>query len=226
MGLWVRAGSWCCQQLTDGIIPGHIAVTLGTKQQATALVSAGLWDLLEDGSYSFHDWDKYQPSAAEVRAERQDKHEKKVAAGRAGGLASGVARRKHTRSNLEAEGEANAKQNEAPTRTRPEPLESPSDSPPVAALPERFDEFWQAYPRRVGKGQAVKAWKSAVRKSDPGMIITAAISYAATQQGKDPQYVAHPATWLNGERWLDEAPSHLRVVGDAWYPGKGGSWDV
>ena len=72
----------------------------------------------------------------------------------------------------------------------------------------------------------MKAWKTAVRKTDADVIITAAVSYAAAQQGKDPQYVAHPATWLNGERWLDEAPSHLRVVGDAWYPGKGGSWDV
>jgi hypothetical protein len=31
--------------------------------------------------------------------------------------------------------------------------------------------------------------------------------YAAAQDGKDPTYIKHPATWLNGKCWLDE-PAH------------------
>lgn len=67
----------------------------------------------------------------------------------------------------------------------------------------RFDDFWQAYPNRKAKGAAAKAWNSAVKKADPEVIIAAAGAYARDPK-RDPQYTAHAATWLNGERWLDE----------------------
>lgn len=69
MGLWVRAGSACAQQLTDGFIPAHMATALGTKAQAERLVSAGLWERAE-GGYKFHEWAARQPSKASVEAER------------------------------------------------------------------------------------------------------------------------------------------------------------
>lgn len=69
MGLWVRAGSACAQQLTDGFVPHHMIATLGTKAQAERLVSAGLWTRVE-GGYKFHEWTERQPSKADVEAER------------------------------------------------------------------------------------------------------------------------------------------------------------
>lgn len=69
MGLWVRAGSWSMQQLSDGFIPDHIVSTLGTRAQAERLITAGLWDRLPTG-YAFHDWDGRQPSRAQVEADR------------------------------------------------------------------------------------------------------------------------------------------------------------
>jgi hypothetical protein len=140
MGLWLRAGAWCAQQLTDGRVPTHMVRALGgTSSAANALVDAGLW-LRDDDGYRFHDWADYQPSAAEVHADRAAKHEKKVLAGRAGGLASGVARRKHQSSRSEANDEANGKQNEAPTRpdpTQPQvlPAEALSTSGGAALAP-------------------------------------------------------------------------------------------
>lgn len=70
MGLWVRAGSWSMQQLSDGFIPDHIIGTLGTRPQAERLVAAGLWDRLPTG-YAFHEWDHRQPSRAQVEADRE-----------------------------------------------------------------------------------------------------------------------------------------------------------
>lgn len=55
MGLWVRAGSWSAQQLTNGYIPDHMVPVLGTAAQARRLVRAGLWTEA-DGGYQFHDW--------------------------------------------------------------------------------------------------------------------------------------------------------------------------
>jgi hypothetical protein len=66
-----------------------------------------------------------------------------------------------------------------------------------------FDQFWQAYPRRQGKGQAVRAFKAALGKTDLQTILAGIERYKKHK----PDYAdwAMPATWLNGERWLDEA---------------------
>jgi hypothetical protein len=66
-----------------------------------------------------------------------------------------------------------------------------------------FPAFWEAYPRRVGRGDAAKAWAKAVAKADPEVIIQGAARYAA-DPNRAPEYTAHPATWLNGERWADD----------------------
>lgn len=68
----------------------------------------------------------------------------------------------------------------------------------------KFDEFWSAYPRRVGKGQAKKAWQKAVKETAPEVIIEAARQFADLRQGQDQTYTPYPATWLHGERWLDQ----------------------
>lgn len=69
-----------------------------------------------------------------------------------------------------------------------------------------FDEFWQEVPRKVAKGNARKAFAKAVKKEHPQRILDGIKAYAEAMRGKDPQFIAHPATWLNGERWTDEAP--------------------
>jgi hypothetical protein len=69
-----------------------------------------------------------------------------------------------------------------------------------------FLAFWQAYPRRIGKGDARTAFKKASMNADPNMIVQAAINYASfvAEQDVDQKFVPHPATWLNGERWEDD----------------------
>lgn len=68
----------------------------------------------------------------------------------------------------------------------------------------KFDEFWDAYPRRIAKGSARKAWSKATNHNDPDKIIEAAKRYAQTRRGEDPRFTPHPASWLNAERWLDQ----------------------
>ncbi|MGH3500739.1 MAG: hypothetical protein ACRDQA_07555 [Nocardioidaceae bacterium] len=70
LGLWVRAGAWSAQQLTDGYIPNHVLRSLGTRQQAQKLVDAGLWIRTTDG-HLFHQWDDRQPSRAATEKKRQ-----------------------------------------------------------------------------------------------------------------------------------------------------------
>ena len=75
MGLWVRAGSWSMQQLTDGFVPTHMARTFGTATEARRLCDAGLWVEKDDG-YLFHEWDQRQPSRVQVEADREAARER------------------------------------------------------------------------------------------------------------------------------------------------------
>jgi hypothetical protein len=77
-------------------------------------------------------------------------------------------------------------------------------SPSKRDAEAQFEHFWQVYPRKVAKGRARKAWAQATGKADPETIIDGARRYGREQSENDPKFVAHPATWLNGERWLDE----------------------
>jgi len=67
-----------------------------------------------------------------------------------------------------------------------------------------FDEFWDLYPRKVAKGHARLAFKKACSKEKPVAIIEAVKKFAAAVEGKEKQYIPHPTTWLNGERWDDD----------------------
>lgn len=88
----------------------------------------------------------------------------------------------------------------APT---PSPL-APRKNTTSSKLDGDFDKFWSAYPKKVDKGHAVKAWTKAIKKADPASIVSAAERFARENAGGDRQFIANPATWLNGERWTDE----------------------
>jgi hypothetical protein len=85
-----------------------------------------------------------------------------------------------------------------PTKTPPNPQAGSGDPARV------FDEWYKAYPRKVGRGQAEKAYATALKHAPPDLLLAAAVRYAELKAGSDPRYVKHPATWLNGKCWLDE----------------------
>lgn len=65
-----------------------------------------------------------------------------------------------------------------------------------------WDEFWQIYPLKVGKGAAFKAFEKAIRRATPEEIVAGARRYAE-DPNRNPGYTAHAATWLNADRWGD-----------------------
>jgi hypothetical protein len=74
----------------------------------------------------------------------------------------------------------------------------PNRSLPLA----EFDDFWKGYPRKVGRLAAEKAYVKARRSTDHAAIMATLGSYKFSD---DPQYIPHPATWLNRGSFLDEA---------------------
>lgn len=68
-----------------------------------------------------------------------------------------------------------------------------------------FNEFWALYPRRIAKAAARKSWA----RLTPEQQLAAAravqnhAQYWLTKE-TELEFIPHPATWLNQERWEDE----------------------
>lgn len=193
MGLWVLAASWCMDQLTDGWVPSYAARRLDPDAVAHAaeLVAAGYWHPeTRDGDegWLFHEWDEWQHSA-EYLLERRRRNAERMAGKRAQVRTPAVA---------------------------PAPAAKPATSRKSPARPEDtpgWTEFWQTYPKRVGKAAAVKAYAKAVRAAgESDDVQAAAVILAALRAAvagwrhaeTDPQFIPNPTTWLNQGRWEDE----------------------
>ena len=68
-----------------------------------------------------------------------------------------------------------------------------------------FNDFWALYPRRVAKKAARIAWDRIPSKQHQ-IILESLFEWARIWNGRDLDYIPHPATWLNGERWEDDFP--------------------
>jgi hypothetical protein len=102
MGLWVIAGSWAADELTDGWVPDDVIeylVPVVGHDLAKRLERAGLWNRKSrDGEegWQFRHWDEYQPSKVKVlheraaAAERQARARDRARAVREAGEASRV----------------------------------------------------------------------------------------------------------------------------------------
>jgi len=73
--------------------------------------------------------------------------------------------------------------------------------------PPPFDQFWSAYPKKVGKEAARKAWNKIKPSAALLRKILDAIESAKQSeqwQREKGRYIPNPATWLNQGRWDDE----------------------
>ena len=215
MGLWVRAGSWCAQHLTDGFVPNEMISILGTPAQRAKLVKSRLW-IEVDGGCQFHEWNENgrQPTSQSVREQRS----------------AAATRQAKWRANKSADPQVNESRNgvtepfvtqevtEAvtPTPTRPDPIPTSNEvgiktrsraSRSGDATPDRFDEFWALYPNRVKKDDARKVWAAVLRKKvDPDHVLAALTRQveAWRAEGREKKYIPHPTSWLRAGRYDDE----------------------
>jgi hypothetical protein len=86
-------------------------------------------------------------------------------------------------------------------------VDGPDEQPKKSLLERRFDEFWAAYPKKVGKKAAWAAWKKV--KPDAELfdkIMTAIGKARVTEQWtrENGRFIPNPTTWLNQGRWDDE----------------------
>lgn len=222
--LWLRAGAWCSQQLTDGHVPAHMGPMLRlTEEAAGELVRVGLWSR-EGDAYRFHDWQAYNPDAATVKAGQQAKLE---------GAARGNHKRWHTGRGVVVDGCEYCAEDNSDDRITDRSTDRISDSvatrttdngaiPPVPSRPvnnpplfaeegkepdtDHFEEWWTHYPKKVDKGDARKAYTNALTKTTHQTLVDGAQGYAhfCENTNRERQYMKGPARWLNVEGWANE----------------------
>lgn len=92
--------------------------------------------------------------------------------------------------------------NQTPDKTR----EDKNKNTNTVDQPDGFESFWQAYPKKVGKPAALKAFRSAkVNGHLPELLTDIEAKAQSDAWVKDGgQFIPNPATYLNQRRWEDQ----------------------
>lgn len=156
---------------------GHLpdAYTRGVpKRIRDELVAAHRWDMTEDGLV-VHDYLEYNPSANERDAKSE--------------AASNAARMRWA-SATDSDSNASTTRGRVGVKTK-------------EVSSAQFDEFWAIYPLRVGKRAARVAFERALKRASFDVVMAGVKCYVADPR-RNPEYTAHPTTWLNQDRWEDD----------------------
>lgn len=185
LGILVRLWLWGIRNANaDGEIIG------GNEADIKSVIQAGLddrypseavvhalkesdWIDVESGRIYLHDWGEWQAQwYKDAECRRRDAERKRAER----------ARKRHPES-------AVLDKKSAPPKTVPK-----------ASYPEGFEKFWDAYPRKVGKGEAYKKYCARVNDGwSENELLGAAIAYAVSveQSKTDKQFIKHPKTFLS-----------------------------
>lgn len=72
------------------------------------------------------------------------------------------------------------------------------------------EQIYEAYPRKIAKPAALKAIKSALKRSGLAFEeLRASVDFFANAckvAGTEAKYIPYPATWFNNDRWTDNTP--------------------
>ncbi|NQX02955.1 hypothetical protein HQ447_20035 [bacterium] len=66
------------------------------------------------------------------------------------------------------------------------------------------ESIYQAYPRKVGKRDAIKAILKSLKGYDAAFLLERTTAYAAAIDWQQQRFIPHPAKWFNGERFNDD----------------------
>ena len=80
-------------------------------------------------------------------------------------------------------------------------------------VPGEFEQFWTAYPKKVGKQAAQKAFRNAQNRPRIDDLLKAIDRARLSEQWRKDggQFIPNPATWLNQGRWDDEPVQIVQV---------------
>jgi len=204
VALWVRAGAWSCQQLTDGFIPQYALPMLGVDEfPAIQLVEVGYWDE-SDGGYTFHDWDEYQ-EASEAVKDRRKKNAEKMRRWRE---AKAAKQGDNTVSDPVTLPVTNTVSNPLPDPTRPDPTSSSKEEEtyvvPEDDVPKGTDSA-RTLPKPFVLTASMKDWATRTTPTlDVPGVTAEFVAYWREGEGKGKKKKNWEQTWRN---WLKRQPA-------------------
>lgn len=203
--LYIRSLAYAKGARTSGFVSDFdlevVAVGMrAVKAAAEKLCKVGLWVRVDDG-WQIRSWERWNASDRIVSAGGKLGNHKRWHVER--GAADPdcefctdhppIAPRSHPESPPNRGGESQGKGREGKKNTSSTDVEA------------AFAEFYDAYPRKVGRKDALKAFEKALKDVPAEKLIEASRRYAADpNQPADKSKIPHPATWLNQGRWDDE----------------------
>lgn len=227
MGLWVISGSWAAGEGLDGFVPDYMVEEFGGRQELVdALVHAGLWIEVDDGTV-FNAWTEYNPDSGTIQAGKDAKAE---------GAKHGNHKRWHLKRRIKVAGcefcfpqlsdsdqlsdtepigypistdtDANP-----PDPTRPDPTSKDEKTP---RIDDAFESAWGSWPKKVEKKKSLAKFKLIVKSMPVEELVGHITRFGkAYRDTTDKQYVPSLVAWLNGERWNDDPPTAGNDVIDA-----------
>ena len=158
------------------------------EREAIDFIAGKFWTATDDGLIN-------ERAAQEIaKAEHQRSVNQQI------GKLGGRPKRKETESVNESDSESEP--NDNPNQTPDTRHQTNTPKPP----PDGFAEFWDRYPKKVGKPAALKAFRAAKLNGHlPEVLADVEEKAASAGWTKDGgQFVPNPATYLNQRRWEDE----------------------
>lgn len=182
---------------------------------AAWLVECGFLDESADGTLLVHDLEDHAPAYVKRRLDAEEKRRSTGETLREARARAARTRWERARQRMDSNVGASAGMHPESTCMQegatPSPSPSPSPCSPPAprqrarATDPRFDSFYEAFPNRVKRKDAAKAW-AAIAEAEREAALAAVAVYADVWR-KAPAdrlaFAGHPATWLRGERWKE-----------------------
>lgn len=182
VGKLMRLFTWFDQQTTDGnavgVTPALLDKFIGVTGFVQALVNVR-WIVADERGLSLHNFGKHNGETAKARAQTAKRvaNHRSNASTVTGSVTPALAKEEKKRINTN-----------------------------TVDQPDGFESFWSAYPKKVGRPAAVKAFRAAKLNGHLPEVLAdveaKAGSEAWTKAGG--QFVPNPATYLNQRRWEDE----------------------
>ncbi|WP_342711525.1 hypothetical protein AAFG13_06695 [Bradyrhizobium sp. B124] len=212
-----RWAAMLCLTSDDGLLPSvaDIAFSLRISEDDAAatlrhLHAAVLFDEIEPGVYAAHNWEAHQYKSDSSTARVQKHRDKLKQQGNVSSEERNVSVTPPEQNRAEQKHSSRSVDRSA---SEPEQIDlEEAIAAKRGAEPSRFDEFWQAYPRRDGpnpRKPAETRFNSLVKTGlDPAMLIAAARKLAADESARGnvgTRFIPQACTWLNQQRWSDHA---------------------
>lgn len=151
---------------------------LNPNDAVEALIRTHWIDVENDGLF-LHDWEEWQEQWYKAIKRREDDKERK------------------RKSRAEAKAVKQEAPQEEPNPTKPQPK---VEKPKAEGYSKDFEDFWEVYPRKVGKGDAYKKYQTRIKDGwSPAELLRAAKAYRTKviNEHTEQQYIKHPKTFLS-----------------------------